>query len=637
MVVDNADSTDVLFGLRNRDTTSQPDAQQSISTRSVSTYLPCSENGSIVVTSRSREVMEGLLEYPEDILPVEPMTVEEAAVLLLKKLKPENHTVQRDDLTRLVRELDCMPLAITQAASCINQRAPRMSVSQYLEDLIRSDVERTALLEPAIRDPRRDEQASNSIILTWHISFEHLRQTRESAARLLALMCLFDRETIPEDLLIGRYLVDDGDDNFNGMDQAQLTCRFQHDVTTLRAYDLVRVGLNTQAFDMHRLVQFATRRWLELHGELVQWQTKFAALLCNVFPNGKYENWVLCQALLPHVESLMSYRVDNDNFNRDCANVAHRRASYIRQMGKYDAAESIAYSNLVSRKQLYPPGSPEIMYSMTLLAGVLTDQGKYEEAEQLLRQALEGFETALGLDHPDTLANINELALVLQYRGRYKHAEELFRQALAGMEKELRVNHPNTLATMSNRGLVLLNQGRYKQAEELFRRVLAIEDRELTVNHPQTLQTMSNLAMTLRDQRKCKQAEELCRQALAGREKELRVNHPDTLTSMSYLAMILNDQGQYDQAEELHQQVLAIQEEQLGATHPGTLISVWFLATMYHSRQDYNKALSLYGRAADGFAELLGPTHPRTQEGLRRKQLMLDSIDGRRKEINALD
>ena len=36
---------------------------------------------------------------------------------------------------------------------------------------------------------------------TWQISFEHIRQERPSAAQLLSLMSLFDRQGIPYHLL----------------------------------------------------------------------------------------------------------------------------------------------------------------------------------------------------------------------------------------------------------------------------------------------------------------------------------------------------------------------------------------------------------------------------------------------------
>ncbi|KAK0113068.1 hypothetical protein ONS95_014774 [Cadophora gregata] len=93
----------------------------------------------------------------------------------------------------LAAALEYMPLAIIQAAAYISQRAPRCSVSEYLDQFRKSDREKTSLLDNQAGHLRRDREAANSIIITWHISFEHIRQSKPSAADLLSLMSLFDR------------------------------------------------------------------------------------------------------------------------------------------------------------------------------------------------------------------------------------------------------------------------------------------------------------------------------------------------------------------------------------------------------------------------------------------------------------
>jgi hypothetical protein len=196
MVVDNADEAAVMFEPWNGGTSTTTAAASTA--HSLSDFLPLSFQGSIVITSRSREVVERSQVFSEDILDVEPMEINVAKDLFLKKLKKAGRETSANDIERLVKHLDCMPLAITQAAAYIEQAAPRMTVSKYREILVKNDSERAALLQKDVRDPRRDRQASNSIIMTWHVTFTHLRQTRDSAARLLALMSLFDREAIPD-------------------------------------------------------------------------------------------------------------------------------------------------------------------------------------------------------------------------------------------------------------------------------------------------------------------------------------------------------------------------------------------------------------------------------------------------------
>ena len=167
----------------------------------------------------------------------------------MRKLKRQDgNNIVQEDLTGLVRRLDYIPLAITQAASCINQRAPRMTISKYLEALESSDGEHTKLLLMDIRDPRRDGQASNLVIATWYISFDYLWHSRHSASRFLSLMSLFDREGIPDHLLRDRYLDDQSDET-----------DFEEDIATLTAYSLIGIVFSGDVFEMHRLVQFSTK------------------------------------------------------------------------------------------------------------------------------------------------------------------------------------------------------------------------------------------------------------------------------------------------------------------------------------------------------------------------------------------
>jgi hypothetical protein len=64
-----------------------PEQRTSELRQSLSDYLPSSSIGSIVITTRSQRVAQGLIEYADDILEVELMTTEDAIALLMKKLK----------------------------------------------------------------------------------------------------------------------------------------------------------------------------------------------------------------------------------------------------------------------------------------------------------------------------------------------------------------------------------------------------------------------------------------------------------------------------------------------------------------------------------------------------------------------
>lgn len=167
--------------------------------RSLSSYLPQCSHGSILITSRKKEIAEKLTGDHKSIIKVQPMNEEHATELLQKKA---GHQPDVENVARLVEVLEYMPLAITQAGAYIRQRAPRTSVSKYLKDFEKSDRHKLSILNrDEGKDLRRDREASNSVIITWQISFEAIRSERQSAADLLSLMSFLDHQGIPESLV----------------------------------------------------------------------------------------------------------------------------------------------------------------------------------------------------------------------------------------------------------------------------------------------------------------------------------------------------------------------------------------------------------------------------------------------------
>ncbi|PVH68041.1 hypothetical protein DL98DRAFT_634240 [Cadophora sp. DSE1049] len=396
MIIDNADDPNVFFN-------QSADHDLAQAARSLSDFLPQSLNGSIVITSRSRDVAYRLTGRDSDIIKVKPMDRDHALDLLHKKLSGNLDTT---DAVELVQSLDYMPLAITQAAAYISQRAPRITVSKYLRDLRGSDKDRASLLKKDVGDTRRDGRASNSIIATWQISFEHIRKESSSATRLLSLMSLFDRQGIPEALL--RFYQEDGDTEAG----------FEDDISTLTSYSLVTMNVEGNEFEMHRLVQFSTKKWLEHHDELESWKENYINIMGKAFPIGRHENWTICGKLFPHAEMVLLYWPTNEVYLAQWASILFKAAWY--SSGK----------------------------------------GSYNTAEEMSRRALEGCEKALGKEHPYTLASVYCLAYLLHQREQYQEALLLYQRAYAGYQKALGQDHPTTKACFQNHSLLLKDSRR---------------------------------------------------------------------------------------------------------------------------------------------------------------------------------
>ena len=621
MMIDNADDPRVLF--------SQPDGTKSSecngsaqASSCLADLLPQSPNGSILITSRNRDVAHRLTGSSSNIIKVEPMDQSDALALLHKKLPDDLST---DGAVELLQALDYMPLAITQAAAYISQRAPRITISRYLDNLRRSDKDRATLLKKDVGDVRRDGRASNSIIATWQISFEHIRKERPAAARLLSLMSLFDRQGIPESLLYNHY--QEGDD---------IEADFEEDIYTLASYSLVGTNVEGKEFEMHRLVQFSTKKWLELRDELERWKENYITIMKNAFPIGRHENWATCQRLFPHAEIVLTYRPANDDYLAQWASILFNAAWYADDKGNYNTAEEMNREALEGYKKAWGVEHSDTLASMANLASVLRNRGKYEEAEAMSRRALDGSEKVLGKEHPDTLTSVSNLALLLKVQGKYEDAEAMNRRTLDGREMILGKEDPDTLTSVSNLATVLWIQGKSEEAEAMSRRALDGREMILGKEHPDTLTSVSNLATVLWIQGKSEEAEAMSRRALDGREMILGKEHPDTLTSVNNLALILRDQGKYEEAEAMSRRELDGSEMILGKEHPDTLTSVNNLASILRGQGKYEEAEAMSRRALDGREMILGKEHPDTLTSVNNLALILRG-QGKYEEAEAMN
>lgn len=163
MILDNVDNANFFVNAQAPIQSQSSDSGRR-TLRPLRDYLPQSQNGSILVTTRSRESALKLSEW-NDLIPVDLMTPSNAVELLKKKLES---TEQRNDkdLVELAAALDFMPLAIVQAAAYLSQGESRCSVQQYLAEFRKSDRRKTSLLDLEGGQLRRDGEAKNSIIIT---------------------------------------------------------------------------------------------------------------------------------------------------------------------------------------------------------------------------------------------------------------------------------------------------------------------------------------------------------------------------------------------------------------------------------------------------------------------------------------
>jgi tetratricopeptide (TPR) repeat protein len=466
MILDNADDIDVF---RQTQETSQNNEtpQHPIP---LASYIPQTSTGSVLITTRDRKAALWLSGGYENVIPVEAMDEDQAKQLLRTKIPPSLSTEL--DLEHLVRELEYLPLAITQAAAYISARATRMTVSKYLTLFRQGESNQRRLLDEDSGDLKRDQGLPNSVIRTWQISFDQIKRTSPRSAELLSLMAMFDRQGIPESLLFAT--------NQHPLD-------FEDALSPLHEFSLITIEKGGKSFEMHRLVQLASRKWLEQRIDMHKWQEKAINVLSKAFPSGDHSNWGTYESLLPHAQEVLKHEPASNNHLLAREAILYNMAWYSWRQGRYANAREQIQESLEIRERLLENFHLSILESVEVLGLVLRAQGKYAEAEAMNRRALAGMETALGLEHPDTLTSVSNLALVLRVQGKYAEAEAMNRGALAGRETALGLEHPDTLTSLYCLAHLLHSQRKYAEASVLYKRAYNGYQEVLGPDHPTTL------------------------------------------------------------------------------------------------------------------------------------------------------
>ncbi|KAL1978563.1 hypothetical protein VTN31DRAFT_1422 [Thermomyces dupontii] len=181
LIVDNLDSLDNFPGSTN-----------------LVHHLPSSRQGSVLFTSRNRELAIQLDVPAPSVFTIEGMNEEEGFKFLEAHLT-RSQMSNRDVSLKLLDALGYLPLAIRQASAYMVKK--QISTARYLDLFRSSDKYMAELLSRDFEDRYRYREAQNSIATTWLISFRQIADHDPLAADYLKFMCFLSEKAIPRSLL----------------------------------------------------------------------------------------------------------------------------------------------------------------------------------------------------------------------------------------------------------------------------------------------------------------------------------------------------------------------------------------------------------------------------------------------------
>ncbi|KAH6842448.1 hypothetical protein B0I37DRAFT_329709 [Chaetomium sp. MPI-CAGE-AT-0009] len=495
LVLDNADDL-TLFGV-GRTCQNISSGKEGEST-SLYDYVPKSGNGTVLWTSRDERIV-GTLVGPQRGIQVGQMSPAEARGLLETSRNEKISSDEVVDAEKLLEKLQWLPLAISQAGAYL--RRTSTSIGEYLSKLS-GRKQRWEVLKKTEFDRHRRHNLPNSILETWSISIDRIRRDNEMAYKILHTIAYISNQDIPFEILKAAGLYDDKGDQAEETEEEGNEDRVLEAVTRLKEFSFLgmrREGRGERSYEMHKLVQEATRYGLSVRREPedeAYFSNAALRIMEKLFPTSSPETWAECEKYIAHALQVGEW-VDICERKLEVLGLLDRVSDYFWDRGRWREKEMVDDRVYKLRQEVQGERHPDTLRAMQCLASTYHMQGRYTEAQPMMIKVLALRWEVLGERHPGTLSTMGNLAITYYQQGRYTEAESIQIIVLALYREVLGERHPQTILAMANLGITYYEQGRYTEAEPMGIKVLALRREVLGERHPDTLHAIFNLAWTV--------------------------------------------------------------------------------------------------------------------------------------------
>jgi tetratricopeptide (TPR) repeat protein len=384
-------------------------------------FLPLSKLCSIIFTTTESDTAEALV--PQNVIALHELTPDTALRMLQNRLTTPLSDAEQQDAMHLLSELSYLPLAVVQAAACMN--ASYMTAQQYRAQLAEH---KEAALEFSDDPPEGELRGSSlrdTVAATLSLSMSQVHRSNAVAADYLFLAACIDRKDISLDFL-----------------EATSPRTREDAIKVLDQYALVTRRPAESALDVHRLVHCALRERLQADGELQKWTRHTITRLLWVFPNDDHSNRSKWRRLPPHARYVLLHTQRDDDEER--LDLAWKCAMALYSDGQYKAAEELQVEVMETSKRVLGNEHPSTLTSIANLASTYSNQGRWGKAEELQVEVMETSKRVLGDKHPDTLTSMHNLAYILWSQSLHIEAIAMIEMCFQMRRKVLGEQHPST-------------------------------------------------------------------------------------------------------------------------------------------------------------------------------------------------
>lgn len=557
------------------------------------------------------------------------LTDEEIKARLNKESEAE-----RDAIKNIVGEFDGLPLAMNLAGAFIHKYAD--SFANYLQ------IYRKGSINLLNQQDLNDSYQRNSVARAFSLAFNKISTPEDASlhAKLIADAAVIYLKTatfLASDSMPNELFVEVLASQSKEISELLLNPMFLRDVyIKIAEFDLFEKDIETQTFDIHRLVQKVIANKIE-SGEKHLLCTQVLDVLDELLPYYDYTNRELCERYFRHTIAALENANNISLENEKPISLYTRIADYQRRLGYFLEAETFYQQALILGEEFYDEDE-EIISDLSFdLAHNYYLQEKFREALLFCEKSVNN-KTAVNPRH------LNLLALIYNLHARNEEAIKLLLTARkkvinsVGRKGSLYATILFNLATFYNQ------QGRHEEAVIVFEECFALEENTLDKENDQYAKSLSLLAGILSSRGNLNEAIEKYKQAITIWEKIGLRERPDTADALKELADIYCRQYRWIPAVEKYIESISIYAETASTEHPAykeifdqlaniytshynqKALAAWeekagkeyvvyaaslkWLGNAYRKQQRYEEAVKKYDEALGYWEHLVGYEHP---------------------------
>ncbi|KAJ5532275.1 hypothetical protein N7494_008827 [Penicillium frequentans] len=607
-IVDNADDHDLLFN-------------------KLGQYFPVSENNGVTLfTTRSREV--AVTFASSDIVELGKMTLAEGEAFLTK-IMGKDLLCSPQLTTQLLEELHFLPLAIVQAAFYMSKLG--VNISKYLEIMHNTEKDRADLASRDFHDRTRYASLPNAVMATWTISFEQIRKTAPNAAELLEFLSYIEPKEIPRSML----------------PTPKSKENTEYAIGVLCSYAFLTKEDDGNAYDMHGLVQLATKRWVEEDGHARQVIQKVIQRMDECFPS--YENYNLenCRAYLPHALKIIRraesqgiserysllikvgdfaylegrekealsffedastwHKSQNDEENRQFSE--HALANAYRSSKQTKRAVQILARVVEARRKTAAKDDRSLLAYQYALAMAYKSDHQIKRAVNLLKEVVAIQKSTLSKEDRDLLSSQHALANAYRSDRQIKLAVQTLEGVVTIQKNTFSKQDRDLLSSQQALAKAYRSDGQIERAVQTLEDVVKIQKDALDEKDPSLLSSQQALAKAYKSDGNIKLAVKTLEHVVNVRKNTLDPKDRYLLRSQRVLAKAYRSDGQIESAVQILEHVVNIQEDVPAEDHD-RLLSQHALAILYRFNGQSQRAVPVLEHVVAVQEKLLGKSHP---------------------------